>query len=67
MLNKSVETIRSLVDERHDQKMTQQEISDITGIKPSNLTASKVEAEYPQLQIRDKREKDSCIFLAYRV
>ena len=37
MLNKSVETIRSLVDESHDQKMTQQEISDITGIKPSNL------------------------------
>ena len=37
VLNKSAETIRSLVDERHNQKMTQQEISDITGIKPSNL------------------------------
>lgn len=33
VLNKSAETIRSLVDERHNQKMTQQEISDITGIK----------------------------------
>ena len=26
VLNKSAETIRSLVDERHNQKMTQQEI-----------------------------------------
>lgn len=33
VLNKSAETIRSLVDERHNQKMTQQEISDVTGIQ----------------------------------
>jgi len=37
VLNKSAETIRLLVEERHNQKMTQQEISDITGIQPSNL------------------------------
>lgn len=35
VLNKSAETIRLLVEERHNQKMTQQEISDITGIQPS--------------------------------
>ena len=32
VLNRSEETIRELVKERHNQKMTQQEISDITGI-----------------------------------
>ena len=37
VLNKSAETIRLLVEERHNQKMTQQELSDITGIQPSNL------------------------------
>ena len=37
VLRKSSETIRQLVEERHRQKMTQQEIADITGIKPSNM------------------------------
>lgn len=37
ILSKSSETICQLVEERHPQKMTQQEIADITGIKPSNL------------------------------
>ena len=36
VLSRSSETIRQLVEERHRQKMTQQEIADITGIKPSN-------------------------------
>ena len=35
VLSRSSETIRQLVEERHRQKMTQQEIADITGIKPS--------------------------------
>ena len=37
VLSRSSETIRQLVEERHRQKMTQQEIADITGIKPSNM------------------------------
>lgn len=37
VLSRSSETIRQLVEERHRQKMTQQEIADITGIKPSNI------------------------------
>ena len=32
VLSRSSETIRQLVEERHRQKMTQQEIADITGI-----------------------------------
>ena len=37
VLSRSSETILQLVEERHRQKMTQQEIADITGIKPSNM------------------------------
>ena len=37
VLSRSSETIRQLVEERHRQKMTQQEIADITGMKPSNM------------------------------
>ena len=33
VLSRSSETIRQLVEERHRQKMTQQEIADITGDK----------------------------------
>ena len=37
VLSRSSEKIRQLVKKRHRQKMTQQEIADITGIKPSNM------------------------------
>ena len=54
VLNKSAETIRSLVDERHNQKMTQQEISDITGIKPSNLVRFESGGRVPTLIVLEK-------------
>ena len=46
VLSRSSETIRQLVEERRRQKMTQQEIADITGIKPSNMPGSRAEAGY---------------------
>ena len=49
VLNKSAETIRLLVEERHNQKMTQQEISDITGIQPSNLARFESGGRVPTL------------------
>ena len=55
VLNKSAETIRSLVDERHNQKMTQQEISDITRIKPSNLARFESGSRVPTCILRLNR------------
>ena len=55
VLNKSAETIRSLVDERHNQKMTQQEISDITRIKPSNLARFESGGRVPTCILRLNR------------
>ena len=49
VLNKSAETIRLLVEERHNRKMTQQEISDITGIQPSNLARFESGGRVPTL------------------
>ena len=49
VLNKSAETIRSLVDERHNQ-----EISDITGIKPSNLARFESGGRVPTLIVLEK-------------
>lgn len=37
VLHSSADIIGQLVEERHRQKLTQQEIADITGILPSNL------------------------------
>ena len=54
VLNKSEETIRCLVDERHNQKMTQQEIADITGIKPSNLARFESGGRVPTLIVLEK-------------
>lgn len=51
VLNKSEETIRLLVEERHNQKMTQQEISDITGIHPSNLARFENGGRVPTLVV----------------
>ena len=54
VLNRSEETIRELVKERHNQKMTQQEISDITGIKPSNLARFENGGRVPTLIVLEK-------------
>ena len=54
VLNKSSETIRLLVEERHNQKMTQQEISDITGIQPSNLARFESGGRVPTLIVLEK-------------
>ncbi len=51
---RSDETIRELVEERHNQKMTQQEISDITGIKPSNLARFEGGGRVPTLIVLEK-------------
>lgn len=54
VLNKSSETICQLVEERHRQKMTQQEIADITGIKPSNLARFENGGRVPTLVVLEK-------------
>ena len=54
VLNKSAEIIRLLVEERHTQKMTQQEISDITGIQPSNLARFESGGRVPTLVVLEK-------------
>ena len=54
VLNKSAETIRLLVEERHNQKMTQQELSDITGIQPSNLARCESGGRVPTLSVLEK-------------
>lgn len=54
VLNKSSETIRLLVEERYNQKMTQQEISDITGIQPSNLARFESGGRVPTLIVLEK-------------
>ena len=53
VLNKSAETIRLLVEERHNQKMTQ-ELSDITGIQPSNLARFESGGRVPTLIVLEK-------------
>ena len=54
VLSKSAETIRILVEERHNQKMTQQELSDITGIQPSNLARFESGGRVPTLVVLEK-------------
>ena len=54
VLNTSAETIRLLVEERHNQKMTQQELSDITGIQPSNLARFESGGRVPTLVVLEK-------------
>ena len=52
VLNRSSETIRQLVEERHRQKMTQQEIADITGVKT---------VEYGPVRERKQGTNTGCI------
>ena len=53
-VNISAETIRLLVEERHNRKMTQQEISDITVIQPSNLARFESGGRVPTLIVLEK-------------
>lgn len=53
VLSRSSETIRQSVEERHRQKMTQQEIADITGIKPSNMARFESGGRVPTLVALD--------------
>ncbi|MDY3918468.1 MAG: helix-turn-helix transcriptional regulator [Candidatus Limivivens sp.] len=54
VLHSSSETIKELVEERHRQKMTQQEIADITGILPSNLARFESGTRVPTLIVLEK-------------
>lgn len=53
-LSQSKQIIKELVEERHRQKITQQEISDITGIRPSNLARFESGARIPTLVVLQK-------------
>lgn len=50
----SEQVIKELVEERYRQKKTQQEISDITGIKPSNLARFESGGRVPTLIVLEK-------------
>ena len=63
VLNKSAETIRLLVEERHNQKMTQQELSDITGIQPSNLARFESGGRVPTLNSLYTKREVSALFI----
>lgn len=49
MLYHSSEIIKKLVEERHRQNMTQQEIADIMGVLPSNLARFESGSRIPTL------------------
>lgn len=51
---KSLQIIKELVDERHRQKLTQQEVADITGILPSNLARFESGTRIPTLVVLEK-------------
>lgn len=53
-LERSKQTIEELVTERHRQNMTQQEISNRTGIMPSNLARFESGARIPTLLVLQK-------------
>ena len=50
----SEQVIQKLVEERHRQHMTQQEIADITGICPSNLARFEGGTRIPTLLVLEK-------------
>ena len=54
MLNHSSEIIKKLVEERHRQNMTQQEIADIMGVLPSNLARFESGSRIPTLVVLEK-------------
>ena len=51
---KSSQIIKELVEERHRQKLTQQEIADLTGILPSNLARFETGTRIPTLVVLEK-------------
>lgn len=53
-LSQSRQIIEELVEERHRQNMTQQEIADITGIRPSNLARFESGSRVPTLVVLQK-------------
>lgn len=54
MLYHSSEIIKKLVEERHRQNMTQQEIADIMGVLPSNLARFESGIRIPTLVVLEK-------------
>ena len=54
VLEESNEIIRCLVEERHNQKITQQELADISGIKASNLARFEKGGRIPTLLVLEK-------------
>lgn len=53
-LKKSAEVIEQLVKERHHQGMTQQDLSDLTGILPPNLARLESGTRVPTLVVLEK-------------
>ena len=53
-LKKSAEVIEQLVKERHRQGMTQQDLSDLTGILPLNLARLESGTRVPTLVVLEK-------------
>ena len=53
-LESSAQIINQLVEERHRQGMTQQDIADITGILPSNLARLESGSRVPTLVVLQK-------------
>ena len=54
VLHQSSEIIQSLVEERNNQKRTQQELADITGIRSSNLARFEKGDRIPTLLMLEK-------------
>ena len=54
MQETSTGIIKELVEERHRQKLTQQELADITGILPSNLARFENGTRIPTLIVLEK-------------
>lgn len=54
VLHQSSEIIQSLVEERNNQKMTQQELADITGLRSSNLARFEKGDRIPTLLMLEK-------------
>lgn len=54
VLHQSSEIIQSLVEERNNQKMTQQELADITGIRSSKLARFEKGDRIPTLLMLEK-------------
>ena len=50
----SSQIVSELVEERHKQKLTQQEIADMTGIQPSNIARFEGKSSIPTLVVLQK-------------